>query len=242
MTLIAVWHDVVACFASVAVQATRVRPTSKEDPDGGVHVVRIGAAPPVTVGVKLTWANFPLGATTVWGAGHWIASVDGLSTLVDTIALEVHEAVRFSASVTLQAIDVAPVGKSDPDGGVQDALTGAVPPDTIGAKVMTTGDPSREVADGDGHIIVGGAATGGSGVGGGFGVGEVDVTITDAVHDALNRSASIAVHVVEVTPTGKSVPEAGEHEAVTGAVPPKVRGANVTTTGFPSGDVAFVSY
>jgi hypothetical protein len=46
------------------------------------------------------------------------------------------------------------------------------------------------------------------------------------------------VHVKGVVPRLKSEPDGGEHPDVTGAVPPLMVGANVTTTGVPVDDTA----
>jgi hypothetical protein len=101
-----------------------------------------------------------------------------------------------------------------------------VPPETVGENVTATGCPLRDVADGAGHMIVGGVEAGG-----------LYVTTTDVLHDAVNCRASIAVHVVGVEPTENSDPDAGEQEALTGAVPPEIAGEKVTATGLPSVDV-----
>jgi hypothetical protein len=131
------------------------------------------------------------------------------------------------ASIAVQLKSVLPTGNSEPEAGVQLEDSGAVPPDTVGEKVTRTGAPSGEVADGAGQMMAGGAADGG-----------LYVTTTDVVHDARSCNASTAVQVAGVEPTGKSEPEAGEQDAVTGATPPVTAGENATTTGLPSADAA----
>jgi hypothetical protein len=51
------------------------------------------------------------------------------------------------------------------------------------------------------------------------------LTLTENPHVADLLTLSTAVHVTTVTPRGNVEPGAGEHEAVTGSVPPVVVGA-----------------
>jgi hypothetical protein len=210
------------------------------------------AAPlsPVTTGASNRTTTFSLLPLAVTGAmaGHEIVSGssgpvvdgggvesgffggagagDGCGAAAEaTITAERHDAVSLFASTALQLMSVVPTGNSEPEAGVQLDETGALPPDTLGEKVTATGAPSGEVAEGTGHRIVGA-------------VGGLYVTTTDVVHDARNCSASTAVQVAGVDPTGKSDPDAGEHEAVTGATPPDTAGENVIETGLPSVDDA----
>jgi hypothetical protein len=146
-----------------------------------------------------------------------------------TVTLELHEAVVCLASTAVQDSAVVPTGNSDPEAGAQPDDTGAVPPDAVGENVTATGLPSDDVADGAGHMI----ATGVTGA-----TGELYVTTTDVLHDALKFKASVAVHVAGVEPTGKSEPDAGEHVPLIGVVPPYTVAENVTITGLPSVDEA----
>src|SRR5437899_6782081 len=74
--------------------------------------------------------------------------------------------------------------------------------------------------------------------GGGGGFGGAARTCTSKPQDAVRCLASSAVHVISVDPTGALLPLAGEHEEVTGVVPPLVVGAAYdSVTGFPSGEV-----
>jgi hypothetical protein len=218
-----------SCFwASVAVHMTAVVPIGKDDPDAGTQLVVTGATPPLTVGLKVTFTGLPLCETTGAMSGHEIDSgaiVEPGATVDVTITFELHEALASTASMAVQTRPVVPTGKSDPEAGTQLDFTGAVPPDTVGAYVTTTGFPSDDVADGAGHMIASGVLVGG-----------LYVTTTDVLHDEVNFRESVAVHVVGVEPTGKSDPDAGEHVAVTGAVPPDTAGEKVTTTGLPSVD------
>jgi len=63
-------------------------------------------------------------------------------------------------------------------------------------------------------------------------------TTTTVLHEAVALSASTALHVTGVEPTGNSEPEAGEQPVVTGAVPPATVVLTGTLTGFPSVEVA----
>jgi len=48
-------------------------------------------------------------------------------------------------------------------------------------------------------------------------------------HEAGRESASVAVHVTVVVPSGKDEPDTGEHTVVTGALPPVTTGASKET-------------
>ncbi len=208
---------------SVAVHLTAVVPTEKDDPERGTQLVLTGATPPVIVGLKSTFTGLRLCDSNGAMSGHEIESggIVGACAGGNTIAADVHEARRLLPSTALQLNVVTPTGNSEPDEGTQIDETGAVPPETVGANVRTTRLPRGEVADGAGQMMAGGAA----------GAGGVYVTTTDVLHDVLNRRASVAVHVAGVEPTGKSEPDAGVHDALTGAVPPETAGEKATTTG-----------
>jgi hypothetical protein len=138
-------HDTVVSFASVAVQASGVLPTGKSEPDAGVQRDEIGAVPPETVGANDTGTALPV-VDVADGAGHMMASgaVD-VGAVYDTITAVLHEAVSWTASVTVHVVGVVPTGKSDPDAGEQAARSGAVPPLKSGANATTTGPPSVDV-------------------------------------------------------------------------------------------------
>jgi hypothetical protein len=230
LTITDVAHESTCFAASVAVHVTAVVPIGKSEPDGGTQLAVTGATPPVVAGLKVTFTGLPLCETTGGMSGHEIES--GATVVVTevkavTTTFELHEALASLASMAVQTSPVVPTGKSDPDAGTQLDETGAVPPETVGENVTTTGFPSDDVADGAGHMIASGVVVGG-----------LYVTITDVLHDALNFRESVAVHVVGVEPTGNSEPDAGEHVALTGAVPPDTAAEKVTTTGWPSVDEA----
>jgi hypothetical protein len=62
-------------------------------------------------------------------------------------------------------------------------------------------------------------------------------TKTPDVHEAFCCLASMAVHVNDVVPTGKSDPEGGEHVDDTGVTPPVTVDVRVTAIALPSRDV-----
>ena len=73
--------------------------------------------------------------------------------------------------------------------------------------------------------------------GGAGGFGGAARTCTSNPHDAVRCCASSAVQVINVAPNGNLPPLAGEHDELTGVVPPEIVGAAyVIVTGFPSGD------
>jgi hypothetical protein len=161
VTMTDVAHESVAPDASTAEHITAVMPMLKFEPDGGVHVVVIGATPPVVVGAKVTFTGLPLCETTCVTSGHEMASgaIVGTGVLpavtAVTVAAELHDAVSCLASVALQVSGVDPTGKSEPDAGEQVEVTGAVPPETVGENVSGIGPPVEDVPDGAGHEIVG---------------------------------------------------------------------------------------
>jgi len=110
----------------------------------------------------------------------------------------VQDAFCPDVSVTVQLSVVVPTGNDEPDGGVHVTFSEPAPPDTVGAYVKGIGWPSVEYAFSCGQVIV-------SGGGGGGG----PVTTTTVLHDAVALSASVAVHMTAVEPTGYG--EAGEH-------------------------------
>jgi hypothetical protein len=62
------------------------------------------------------------------------------------------------------------------------------------------------------------------------------VTVTGKAHDEVRWSASRAVQLTLVDPTGKLDPLGGVHDVVTGVVPPVTVGCGyVTGTGLPVG-------
>jgi len=127
-------HDAVASFASVALHVSGVLPTGKSDPEAGVHREEIGAVPPETIGANDTGTALPA-IDVADGAGHMIASgaldagaVAVVGGLYETITLVLHDAVSWTASVTVHVVGVVPTGNSEPDAGEQEARSGAVPP------------------------------------------------------------------------------------------------------------------
>ena len=88
-----------------------------------------------------------------------------------TLTENVHIAVRFIASVAVHDTFVEPTVNCELDAGAQTTVTGAAPPDTVGASYRTVaGAPSVDcVSRLAGQTTDGGA--GGPGGGGGGGVG-----------------------------------------------------------------------
>ena len=224
--------------ASLAWQVTGVTPMENCEPDAGLHVMVTGPLLPVTVGRSNLTTALPLPPFEFTGGitGHEIVIGNNGSTPgavgvcpgvgaaeASTVTADPQDAVSLLASTAVQVMLVVPTGNIDPDAGEQLAETGAVPPETVGAKVTATGTPVADVAVGAGQRIVGGGTA-------------AYVTTTDVLHDACACRASVAVHVVGVEPTGKSDPDAGEQEAVTGATPPDAIGEKLTATGLPSID------
>jgi hypothetical protein len=82
------WHEATRCNASTAVHVSAVEPTGKSDPDGGVHALPTGVAPPVTAGENVTTTGLPSSDVAV-GVGHVIAGGGGGPY---TRTTELHEA------------------------------------------------------------------------------------------------------------------------------------------------------
>jgi hypothetical protein len=71
------------------------------------------------------------------------------------------------------------------------------------------------------------------------GLGGAALTCTSNSHDAVRCFPSSALHLTIVDPTAALLPFPGEHDELTGAVPPViVGGAYEIATGLPSGDVS----
>jgi hypothetical protein len=65
-------QDAFCCRASIALQINDALPTGKSEPDVGEHVVVIGVASPVTLGVSVTDTAFPSNDVSR-GEGHQMA-------------------------------------------------------------------------------------------------------------------------------------------------------------------------
>lgn len=59
--------------------------------------------------------------------------------------------------------------------------------------------------------------------------GSSSTTVTVKEHSAVFPAASIAVQVTVVSPTGKKLPDEGEHDTVTGGNPPVTIGSGKFT-------------
>ena len=108
-----------------------------------------------------------------------------------TVTANEHCAVRFRPSVAVHCTVVVPSGKTEPDCGVHDTLTGAWPPLPDGV-VKLTAVPVAVVAMADtdaGHDNVGESGVG-VGVGVGLGVGDVGLLV---LHAAETTSATVTM-------------------------------------------------
>ena len=109
-----------------------------------------------------------------------------------------------AASVAVQVTVVVPGGKKEPDAGVQTAVTPGQLSLTVGSGKLTNAPllpGSLKPLMSAGQVITGGS---------------VSFTVTVNEQGALVLpAASVAVHVTVVVPTGKKLPDAGEHTAVT---------------------------
>jgi hypothetical protein len=80
-------HDAFCWTVSTALQAKDDCPTEKREPDAGEHVVVIGAAPPLTVGVSVTGIAFP-SADVSTGDGHDIVRAGGVKGICAASSME----------------------------------------------------------------------------------------------------------------------------------------------------------
>ena len=170
-----------------AVHVTVVVPTGKVEPEGGVQVT---VAPFVAVGVGyVTTPPVEVVAVTVILTGHAITGgcVAGVSV---TVKLHVSDPAEF---VAVQVTVVVPIGKVEPEAGVQVTVAPLV---AVGVGYVTT--PPVEVVAVTimliGQVIIGGCCCG--------------VTVTVKLHDA-EPAEFIAVQVTVVVPSGKVEPDGG---------------------------------
>ena len=110
----------------------------------------------------------------------------------------------FTASLTVHVTEVAPLGKVEPDGGLQ---TGTPTPTqlsvTVGNPYVTTAEQSPGAA---GTLMLEGQVmTGGS----------VSLTVTVNEHEDVLFDTSLAVQVTVVVPFWKTDPDGGVHAVVT---------------------------
>ena len=110
--------ELVALFweASMATQITVLVPTGNTDPEGGVQTMTVPGALSRTTGLKVNTAEHCArsATTTMFGEG---TSTGGSRSMMVTVKLQV--AVLPAASRARQTTVVMPIGKLDPDGGVQ---------------------------------------------------------------------------------------------------------------------------
>jgi hypothetical protein len=124
------------------VQVTVVEPSAKVEPDAGTQT---GVIAPSTVSLavalKLTTAPDEEVASSVMSDGTLISG----SVVSCTITLNDADALLPAASVAVQVTVVVPIGKVEPDGGVQ---TGVIAPSTVSLAVAVkfTSAPDGPVA------------------------------------------------------------------------------------------------
>jgi len=118
----------------------------------------------------------------------------------------VHVVVLPEESTAMQVTDVVPAGNTDPDGGVHTTLgSGGQLSVAVGATYVTVAvvvnghDTCAAFVTPAGHPI----NTGGC----------VSFTVTVKLHILMLFDESLTVHVTDVVPFGKVLPDAGEHEA-----------------------------
>jgi hypothetical protein len=118
------------------------------------------------------------------------------------VTVNMQLAVKFTASVAVQDTVVVPLGKLEPDGGVQTKLSPGQLSVTVGAKVTTVAHwpGAVDIVMLAGQVIVGGC---------------VSLMVTVKVQGvAALPLASLTLQVTVVVPFGKAVPAAGVQTGV----------------------------
>jgi hypothetical protein len=209
---------------SVALQFTVVVPIANVAPDPGVHVTAIGpSSGSVADAVYVTTAPPGIVAGTAMSAGTvTVGAAPGSTVTVNDVLPETP-----SCAVAVQLTVVGPIGKVEPDAGVQ--VTGSVTPPPTGSvavgNVYVTTAPLALVAFAVRLVVA-------EKVGGDGGTYAATVIVNVFV---LVKPESVAVHVTVVVPTGYWMPDGG---AVTVEPPDPTGAVHVTGGVVPSESVA----
>jgi hypothetical protein len=192
----------VAVFAaaSVAVHVTVVVKVGKVDPEGGTHTTGTGPS-------TASRAEAVKVATAPASLVPWIARSAGRvrtgAVVSPTVTVNVPEAVFAAASVALHETVVVPIGKVDPDSGVQTTAT---------CPSIASRAEAVKVALAPAALVASTATFAGR-----ISTGAVpSATVTVKVPEVAFPAASVAVQLTVVVPIGKVEPDAGVQIAATG--------------------------